>query len=341
MGQANIVAINKRTAIQMGANKINEALNQPGNAIVKLRAVEARGRPTNNALNAPNANASNTVVVPGIHFGQARNMTIDELYRKILRIGRQANYRPEELHRKFLNAFLLPWLEKAKDIGEHLLLDELAKKLYEIELHQIARHKKDRIPDRLVSQIENAINEDRDAVNQLTNQLQKVYIRKCVICGETGHTINFKNTPPDLDNEKEDYNKENNRWTGYDLLKIDKPSDFAIKGNSKHITDSLGWYTDVPVTMKDKKRKTVTVIGNFVYIDNGKPEPMLFLGMSNIRKLQGVPEPNKNQFYIKLHRKTYVIPTYSKAPVAKEPSKEEQNQVSTDFSSLISEDLKK
>ncbi|CAG8847167.1 44728_t:CDS:2, partial [Gigaspora margarita] len=42
---------------------------------------------------------------------------------------------PEELHRKFLDALPLPWLEKAEDIGEHLPLNELAKKLYEIELH--------------------------------------------------------------------------------------------------------------------------------------------------------------------------------------------------------------
>jgi len=32
-----------------------------------------------------------------------------------------------------------------------LPLDELAKKLYEIELRQIARHKRNRIPDSLVS----------------------------------------------------------------------------------------------------------------------------------------------------------------------------------------------
>ncbi|CAG8728174.1 1798_t:CDS:2, partial [Cetraspora pellucida] len=108
--------------------------------------------------------------------------------------------------------------------------------------------------------------------------------------------------------------------------KIDKPFDFAIKSNSKHITNLLEWYTDVPVIMKDKEGKTVMVIGNFVYIDNGKPEPMLFLSMSNIQKLQGVSEPNKNQFCIKLHEKTYVISTYSKAPVAKQLSKEEQNQ---------------
>ena len=64
--------------------------------------------------------------------------------------------------------------------------------------------------------------------------------------------------------------------------KADKPSNFTIKGNSKHITDSLGWYTDVPVTLKDKDDKTVTVIENFVRIDNGETEPMLFFGMSNI-----------------------------------------------------------
>ena len=80
-----------------------------------------------------------------------RNMTIDELYRKILWIGRRVNYRPEELRKKFLDALPLLWLEKAKDISEHLPLDELAKKLYEIELRRIARHKRNRIPDSLVS----------------------------------------------------------------------------------------------------------------------------------------------------------------------------------------------
>ncbi len=80
-----------------------------------------------------------------------RNMTIDELYRKILRIGRWANYRPEELRKKFLDALPLLWLEKAEDIDEHLPLDELAKKLYKIELRRIIRYKRNRIPDLLVS----------------------------------------------------------------------------------------------------------------------------------------------------------------------------------------------
>ncbi|RIB27778.1 hypothetical protein C2G38_2159758 [Gigaspora rosea] len=84
-----------------------------------------------------------------------------------------------------------------------------------------------------LKELENAINEDRDAVNQLTNQFQKPLT-----------LINFQNTPPDSDNEKDGYDEENNRWT-------------------------------------------------------------------------------------------------SKAPVAKEPSKEEQNQVSTDFSDNHEKDLKK
>ncbi|PKY53776.1 hypothetical protein RhiirA4_547826 [Rhizophagus irregularis] len=106
------------------------------------------------------------------------------------------------------------------------------------------------------------------------------------------------------------------RWSttaGFGRQPYDKPSNFAIKGNSKHITDSLGWYTDVPVTLKDKEDKTVTVIGNFVRIDNGESKLMLFFGMSNIRKVQGIPEPNKNQFCIKLHGKAYIIPTFQLA----------------------------
>ena len=63
----------------------------------------------------------------------------------------------------------------------------------------------------------------------------------------------------------------------------------------------------MPVTLKDKEDKTVTVIENFIRIDNGETEPMLFFGMSNIRKIQGVPELNKNQFRIKLHGKAYTV----------------------------------
>ncbi len=93
----------------------------------------AGGHPTNLPVNAPNAGNGTTVVVADIRFGQAvwwlkthfptveeelwdmmygtitkGDMTIDELYRKIVRIGRRANYRPEELRRKFLDALPLP-----------------------------------------------------------------------------------------------------------------------------------------------------------------------------------------------------------------------------------------
>jgi hypothetical protein len=70
--------------------------------------------------------------------------------------------------------------------------------------------------------------------------------------------------------------------------------------------------------------------------------------MLNIRKVQGVPDPNKNQFRIKLHGKAYIIPTFSKAPVVKDPPKENQesscegSQVSANSSNLTSEEnLKK
>ncbi|GET50361.1 hypothetical protein GLOIN_2v1848971 [Rhizophagus irregularis DAOM 181602=DAOM 197198] len=158
-------------------------------------------------------------------------------------------------------------------------------------------------------------------------------------------------TPPDSDNEEDGYDKIlpvssvsgiNDPAIKALGWKADKPSNFAIKGNSKHITDSLGWYTDVPVTLKDKEDKTVTVIGNFVRIDNGETEPMLFFDMSNIRKVQGVPDLNKNQFRIKLHGKVYIILTFSKASVVKDPLKEDQDQTSTNSSSPNSEEnLKK
>ncbi|CAG8714139.1 9769_t:CDS:2, partial [Acaulospora morrowiae] len=64
----------------------------------------------------------------------------------------------------------------------------------------------------------------------------------------------------------------------------DNLSNFNIKGSSKHITESLGWFTDVPVSIKDKNGKTVTATGKFTRIDNGEPEPMLCLTW--IRKVQ-------------------------------------------------------
>ncbi|RIA83579.1 hypothetical protein C1645_833599 [Glomus cerebriforme] len=108
--------------------------------------------------------------------------------------------------------------------------------------------------------------------------------------------------------------------------KADKLSNFTIKDNSKHITNSLGWYTDMPVTLKDKEDKMITVIRNFIYIDNSETKLMLFFGISNIRKVQDIIKPNKNQFRIKLYGKAYIIPIFSKAAktlVAKDMPKED------------------
>ncbi|CAG8634611.1 5128_t:CDS:2, partial [Diversispora eburnea] len=49
---------------------------------------------------------------------------------------------------------------------------------------------------------------------------------------------------------------------------------------SKYSTESLGWFIDVPVSIKDKDGKTVTATGNFTRIDNGEPELMLCLNMT-------------------------------------------------------------
>ncbi|KAF0506329.1 hypothetical protein F8M41_019143 [Gigaspora margarita] len=74
----------------------------------------------------------------------------------------------------------------------------------------------------------------------------------------------------------------------------DKSSDFAIKGNSKHIFESLGWYTDVPISVKDKDVKISTATKNFAHINNGEPEPILYLGITWIQNVQDILDPNKN-----------------------------------------------
>ncbi|CAG8489604.1 23840_t:CDS:2, partial [Gigaspora rosea] len=170
-----------------------------------------------------------------------------------------------------------------------------------------------------IDRVEEGINETCNAVNQLTNQFQKVYIEKCDICGEMGHSkkncpniqiarsnfnrsayfkpltpINFQNTHPVSDNEEDGYDEENNRWTVYDT--------------SEKKT----------VTLKDKENKTVTIIRNFVHIDNGEPEPMLFL----------------------VTWEDLCFPTYNKNPIVKESPKDTESSKTLD-SDLSSEELKK
>src|SRR5688572_16123285 len=72
---------------------------------------------------------------------------------------------------------------------------------------------------------------------------------------------------------------------------------------------------------------------------------------TGIRKVKGISDPTKNQFRMEDHGKTYIIPTFSKAPVVKNSPKEDQKssceasrccQVSPNSSNLTSEeDLKK
>jgi len=58
--------------------------------------------------------------------------------------------------------------------------------------------------------------------------------------------------------------------------KVDKPSKFAVKGNSDHISEALRWYTNVAVTLKDMKgNPIITIVGNYACVDNGEPKPML------------------------------------------------------------------
>ncbi|GES79857.1 hypothetical protein GLOIN_2v1481897 [Rhizophagus clarus] len=191
----------------------------------------------------------------------------------------------------------------------------------------------DRIEEGL-DETRDAVNETWDSINQLSNQFQKLNIHKPVAQSNFNRgyfkpitPINFQHTPPASDNEKDGYDKVENACASefgrandatINALgwKADKPSDFTIKGNSKHITDSLGWFTDVPISIKNKDGKTVTATGNFTRIDNGEPEPMLCLA--------------------------YINPTFSKAPKVEDPPKEKQDQASTNSSSPTSEeDLKK
>ncbi|GET51398.1 hypothetical protein GLOIN_2v1481897 [Rhizophagus irregularis DAOM 181602=DAOM 197198] len=184
--------------------------------------------------------------------------------------------------------------------------------------------------DRLESKI--------DEIGQMTSKFGRISLndqsRKpfyCSNCGQEGHKKNNclrlnpvaksnftqcyypqlpstqpQYTPPDSDNEEDGYDKVENGW--YYMVgvssgvndatinalgwKADKPLDFTIKDNSKHITESLRWFTDVPVSI------------NFVKYDMDSKSS-------------------------------------SKAPVAKDSSKEDQDQVTTNSSNLTSVEVRR
>ncbi|RIB04724.1 hypothetical protein C2G38_2221522 [Gigaspora rosea] len=70
--------------------------------------------------------------------------TIEDFANKIRRAGKLANYRDEDLQRKFLDGLVPEWLEKAEDIGGDMTFDELSKKLAKIELIWMARVKRNK-----------------------------------------------------------------------------------------------------------------------------------------------------------------------------------------------------
>ncbi|CAG8505780.1 12445_t:CDS:2 [Cetraspora pellucida] len=135
-----------------------------------------------------------------------------------------------------------------------------------------------------------------------------------------------------LDNKKPDeegrYNKEENKWHA--------PSQSEKKNSASEFRE----YTDVPISVKNKNDKIVTATGNFACINNGKPEPILCLGMTWIRKVQGILDPNKNQFRMKLHRKTYTISTFSKTTEVNEPEQQVSNMYDK-LDNLISQIIRK
>ncbi|CAB5190221.1 unnamed protein product [Rhizophagus irregularis] len=218
--QANLVAVNGRTAVQIEANALNKAVGQPGNAIVNY--------PTNAPVNVPNANAENTVVVAGIRFGQAvwwlktHFHTVEEELWDLIR----TNYRPEKLRRKFLDALPLLWLEKAEDIVQvpapqtvepirqprgppsslkteeglkNYYVSEYLKEIgllskedldsdYPVKPFQRPRPQQNNNSARF-DRIEEGLEETQNNVNQLADLFQKkAFIQKCGICGETDYS---------------------------------------------------------------------------------------------------------------------------------------------------------
>ncbi|CAG8649353.1 8092_t:CDS:2, partial [Diversispora eburnea] len=109
---------------------------------------------------------------------------------------------------------------------------------------------------------------DSEKTNEWFESLQYLV---CYVCDLT-----IYNTYLDLGSE---FNAVNNAFGEALGWKPDLPFDFQYKGNSEHVDKSLGWYTDVPISLKDKEGKIITVTGNFARIDDGELKPMICLGM--------------------------------------------------------------
>ena len=126
--------------------------------------------------------------------------------------------------------------EYLKNLG--FLSKEEIERDYPVKPFQRPRPQRNNVSTR-IDRVEEGINETRDAVNQLTNQFQKLNIHKCDICGETGHNkgscpkqivqsnfnrsyfkpftpINPQYASPDSnDDNGGGCDEDNNWWTGY------------------------------------------------------------------------------------------------------------------------------
>ncbi|PKC54165.1 hypothetical protein RhiirA1_477848 [Rhizophagus irregularis] len=176
--------------------------------------------------------------------------------------------------------------------------------------------------------MEEGLNETRDAVNELRGVSHK-------LAGNTNAISPSKSSQPKTYDEllpkllpamRKMCLSQNLRTVEALEWKVNKPSKFAVKGNSKYISEALGWYTNVAVTLKNMKgNPIITIVGNYACVDNG---------ITEIRKVKGISDPIKNQFCIEDHEKTYIISTFSKFLIVKNLPKKEQDQVSTNSSSL-------
>ncbi|RIB09312.1 hypothetical protein C2G38_2146623 [Gigaspora rosea] len=249
--------------------------------------------------------------------------SVPSFWAKIQKYGDQLGYTPAQKKPHFLSRVRPDIRDEIYRIGQTKPINDIIDSLAKLELHygilqqapSQPRHAPiaPAIPDVISQQLQTQV-----PAPQTVEPVKQ----------PRGSPSTLQTEEDDNEDEEGGYNEEENRWhapsqskkkqvselsqpkTYNELLpklspamrkmwwKADKPSDFAIKGNSKLISESLGWYTDVPISVKDKD------------------------GMTWIRKVQGILDPNKNQFQMKLHRKTYTIPTFSKALEVNEPEQQ-------------------
>ncbi|PKY34366.1 hypothetical protein RhiirB3_454008 [Rhizophagus irregularis] len=122
-----------------------------------------------------------------------------------------------------------------------------------------------------IDRMEEGLNETRDAVNELRGVSHK-------LAGNTNAISPSKSSQPKTYDEllpkllpamRKMCLSQNLRTVEALEWKVNKPSKFAVKGNSKYISEALGWYTNVAVTLKNMKgNPIITIVGNYACVDN-------------------------------------------------------------------------